>query len=234
MKIIGRERLNRAAIEDRALNLLRLFKTDFLVFVQPTPVREIAAFLTSKYDILFDYTRVLGFSDTGQRILGAFNPRKRVILIDASLNKDEPKFNFTLAHELGHLALHRNITIEYEDKDNLANTSETIVEAGQEENAIESESDWLEWQANAYASSLLMPKTIFEAALIVTQQSMGIARAGKIMLDSQPVNMGDYYSIITQMAAFFQVSQTAAEYRLHKLDLVEDQRKLRSIKDILR
>lgn len=234
MKITGRKRLNRAAIELRAEQLLRLFTTDFLEYVQPTPLLDLTAFLTSKHSIIFDFTCTLGFSDTGQRIIGAFNPRKRVILIDASLQADEPKFNFTLAHELGHLALHRNVSIEYEEKDNLDKTDETVLEEQQEEDILKEEVDWLEWQANAYGSALLMPKIIFESALVATQQSMGISRVGRILVDSQPVNLVDFYSIISKLATFFHVSQTAAEYRLRKLDLVDDQRRSRSIRDILR
>lgn len=232
MKIIGRERLNRQDIEERAAQLLRHFRSDFLDFQQPTPLREIATFLSQKHQITFDYTRTLGFSDNGERIIGAFNPRKRVILIDASLQSDEHKFHFTLAHEFGHLALHRKVKVLYENTDPAS--KETVLEGDDEAQGYESESDWLEWQANAYASSLLMPELIFKSALISVQKELGIGRQGRIFVDHQPVNLGDYYQIIAQLSSYFSVSKTAVEYRLHKLGLVEDHRPMRSVKDILR
>jgi Zn-dependent peptidase ImmA (M78 family) len=164
--------------------------------------------------------------------MGAFNPRRRVILIDASLQQDEHKFHFTLAHEIGHLALHRQVTVIYEATDESCVSKETVVE-GDDEQGYAEESDWLEWQANAYGSALLMPAVIFTSALINMQKQMGIGRAGKIFIDSQPVNQVDYYNIIAQLSIYFRVSKTAAEYRLRKLGLVEDHRPMRSAKDIL-
>jgi Zn-dependent peptidase ImmA (M78 family) len=84
------------------------------------------------------------------------------------------------------------------------------------------ESDWLEWQANYYASTLLMPKDTFKAALILSQQKIGISRVGKIFVDNQPANQADFYKLITMLSEFFKVSRTAVDIILKKMGLVED------------
>lgn len=228
MKITGRQRLSWRDIEDRSSQLLGLYQSNFFEFIQPTPLLKIAEFLTKNYNIIFDFNCVLGFSDTAQRILGATNLKKRVILIDMSLQQDEHKFNFTLAHELGHLSLHRNLEFEY-DESSINPPLETINEFPAEKTGLNSEQEWVEWQANAYASSLLMPETIFRAAIISQQKKMGIGKWGKIFVDEQPCNQADFFSMLTHLRDFFKVSRTAIEYRLKRLNLIEDKRKTYSL-----
>lgn len=220
MKILGRPRLSASEIEDKAATLLRLYRADFLDYIIPTPLIEISALLSRKYKVTFDFKASLGFSEAGERILGATNLKKWVILVDESLQKDQHKFNFTLAHELGHLSLHRKVTFINEESD-FKNTGDTVQEVFNEKSSLSTEQDWLEWQANAYATSLVMPEIVFRNAVKLKQQEMGIGRRGKIFVDEQLCNKKAYYEIISRLSQFFQVSLTAIEYRLKKLDLVE-------------
>lgn len=233
MKIEGRQKLSANDIERKSDQLLSYYKKDFLDYVQPTPLKKIANFLNDKHGIEFDFKSYLGFSEDGLRILGAFNPFKKMILVDASLEQYEEKFNFTLAHELGHLALHRNLSINYEIEDE-SELTETISEIGFENRNLKSEIEWVEWQANAYASSLLMPSLIFQSALIQTQKNMGIGRWGKLFVDNQPINQADFIEVISRLGNYFKVSKTAVEYRLRKLNLIDDHRRgLRFLRNYL-
>jgi Zn-dependent peptidase ImmA (M78 family) len=164
--------------------------------------------------------------------LGAYNPIKRVVIIDSSLKSDIQKFNFTLAHELGHLALHRNLKFKY-NKHDANNEEETIMEASTKKK-LKTDSDWMEWQANYYASSLLMPAEIFKTALVIEQNKLGISRTGMIYVDNQPCNQQAFYQLINLLSQRFEVSKSAVEYRLQKLKLVDDKRKnFRSVSNIL-
>jgi Zn-dependent peptidase ImmA (M78 family) len=213
MKVIGRKHYNGENIEIRAMELLSLFEADYFQSVKATPLLKIAQFLEQKYKIIFDFEATLGFTENGQRIVGAFNPRKRIILIDSSLKDDAKKFNFTLAHEIGHLALHRNISFEREELDDKPETQETIHEFIYGTKRIKTEMEWLEWQANIYASSLLMPIKFITAALVKKQLELGISRVGKIFVDEQMCNQLDYNKLISLLSDLFNVSKSAMEYR---------------------
>jgi Zn-dependent peptidase ImmA (M78 family) len=234
MIVEGRKHFNALEIENKTIQLLQYYRADYFQYVRPTPLLDIAQFLSQKHDIIFNFETTLGFSENGQRILGAFNPRKRIVLIDSSLKEDEHKFNFTLAHEMGHLALHRNVTIKYGDINEKEEISETIDEFIFGNKKLRTEVEWLEWQANSYASFLLMPKEVFHATVIMKQRELGISRVGKIYVDEQACNKVDFFNLITLLSAFFKVSRSAVEYRLSKLNLIDDQRKqFKSIQNLL-
>jgi Zn-dependent peptidase ImmA (M78 family) len=234
MKILKRPILSAEQIEQKASVLLTHFHKQYFDYIKPTPLLDITRFLSEKYSITFIFDNTLGFSEDGARVLGACNIRKRVLLVDSSLKNDEHKFNYTLAHELGHLALHRNLKIQLDSTNNPNEPKDTVKESGYETSNLNTEADWVEWQANQYASCLLMPKTIMKAALILKQRELGISRTGKIFVDNQSCNQVDYFEIISRLSVFFKVSRTAVEYRLNKLNLVDDRRRgFRSISDIL-
>lgn len=230
MKIQGRPYYNTSQIEIKSKKLLTLFSPEYFKSIRPTPLLEITDFLKKQYGITFILDANLGFSLDNSRLLGACNPVKRVILIDAAVRQDEHKFNFTLAHEIGHLSLHREIKIIYEEND--VNTNiETIYENPFSRKSLKTDFDWIEWQANSYASALLMPDDIFASKLAKVQNLMG-SRVGKIYVDNQPCNQKTFYDIITSLSNFFHVSKSAVEYRLYGLKLVNDQRK-NSLSDYL-
>jgi len=231
MRIEGRQILSAEFIEMRSEQLLTHFNPNIFDQVKATPLMDLADFLTQRHQVIFHFEEHLGFSENGARILGAFNLKKRVIIVDSSLKADEHKFNFTLAHELGHLALHRNLKIVYDDESD--GSSDTINERIGSSKHFKTEADWIEWQANYYASALLMPKQTFISGLIFHQRQLGISRVGKIFLDDQRRNQSDYRQLISMLSTFFKVSQTAVEIRLSKLGLVNDHRSGRSLRSIL-
>ena len=53
----------------------------------------------------------LGTSEGGRKILGRFYISTRTVVIDASLEVDSPRWRFTVAHEIGHLVLHRSMRL---------------------------------------------------------------------------------------------------------------------------
>lgn len=220
-------------IESKANTLLLYFSPTYFNNIGATPLVSIADFLSAKHNIVFQFDSVLGFNSDNNRILGAYNPSKRVIIIDSSLKSDLHKFNFTLAHELGHLALHRNLKFKHEKHDE-NNEEETVLE-GRSKKELKTDSDWMEWQANYYASSLLMPAEIFKRALAIEQNSLGFSRRGTIYVDEQSCNQQAFYQIINLLSLRFEVSKSAVEYRLQKLNLIEDKRnRLKSVGEVLK
>jgi Zn-dependent peptidase ImmA (M78 family) len=220
MIIQGRLILTEKEIEEKAKLLLKLLRPDFFDYVLPTDLLSIAKTLTEKHRTRFDFKATLGFSENGERILGATNLKKWVILVDESLQRDQHMFNFTLAHELGHLALHRKLVFVRAENEGYV-SMDTVKEMLFEKTTPSTEFEWLEWQANVYAAALLMPEEIVRKALVIQQQEMGIRRMGKIFLDHQPKNNEDYLKLLSRLSSFFGVSIAAITDRLKKLDLIE-------------
>lgn len=219
MIVQGLERLSGETIDERATRLLLHFKENYFQFMRPTYVRDIATFLQEKHKIEFDFTATLGFGADGGKIIGAFNPVKKIILVDASLSSDESKFNFTLAHEYGHLALHRNIKLIYEPDDEKSGSDTLALKE-----KCRTDGDWMEWQANRYAAALLLPKTMLEQKLARVQLEMGISRVGHIIINQHPSSYSDYTQIVATLSDYFKISMTAVRIRLQNLGFVTDHR----------
>ena len=160
--------LNRNEIEELAKKLLTSFDPTALNSITLTPLMEIANFLNSpaipendRLTIIFN--KELGTSNVGQKYLGRFHIKSRTIfiapwLVVADYNSD-PRFCFTLAHEIGHYILHREVQLRGPHNEFEKELSDSEDDLFLDRTAIKnSPRDWLEWQANCYASSLIMPK----------------------------------------------------------------------------
>jgi hypothetical protein len=117
-----------------------------------------------------------------------------LIKIDPFENSYQPRYRFTLAHELGHFFLHRVLGYTYED------TKETIMDR---KNTYW---DGKEGEANSFASQLLMPTKLIEVI------GMGvISQSNNILIDD----------FIIKMAQIFNVSKQSMRFRLVKLGVIK-------------
>ncbi|MCP9749668.1 ImmA/IrrE family metallo-endopeptidase [Ferruginibacter sp. HRS2-29] len=233
MTVEGLVKINSNDIENKATKLLLHFHPSYFKHYLSTPLLSIVDFLKEKHKIIFDFDTSLGFNNDNYKLLGAFNPAKRIILIDVSLKDDLAKFNFTLAHELGHLALHRNLKIKYDETDEDIPTETATAPFFKRD--LKSDIDWMEWQANTYASCLLLPTEILKTALVSCQKQLGISRTGAIFVDNQPCNQQSFFQLINLLSLKFGVSKSVVEYRLLKLKLIDDRRQgYQSLNEVLR
>ena len=112
--------------------------------------------------------------NNGEKELKKFN--KNTMVFDIKLSEDykqEGRFLFTLAHEIGHWILHRKHFFIDEQQQNIfdlledENRDNFIICVKRNESAMlyvrkKTPEEWIEWQADNFASSLLMPKDIFK------------------------------------------------------------------------
>lgn len=134
----------------------------------------------------------------------------KTILIEKSLREDVDKqgrFHFTLAHEVAHQVLdrlyprrHRGIAarIHYSMADQ------------KQEYPIR---DWAEWQANALASTLLMPLELVMDSLSQVDLMGGIKRLNKVFFPQE-------YEKFCQVAETLEVSKQALSIRLTQLGML--------------
>lgn len=128
---------------------------------------------------------------------------------------------FTLAHELAHYLLDhgRYLTQETCDEADYDFDLKPDVDSG--------DIARMEYQANALAACLLMPKSH------VLESFKGLAKAlnlgnrgfGPLYVDNQPCNLQNFNSITNDLMVTFGVSRSAAKIRMESLGLLKDNRK---------
>ena len=106
--------------------------------------------------------------------------------------KLQGRYQFTLAHELGHWILHRKEFIEDQNQINLfnivANTTENnyikclnrdVVYNKVVASKLKTDLDWLEWQANYFGASILMPRRLIKQYYLDNCNSKDIKQMSK-------------------------------------------------------
>ena len=183
----------------------------------PMPVERIieqGLGLTIGFD---DLERLLGI----RGVMGALYVEKKLILIDNSLLSDnqEGRLAFTYAHEIGHWALHRELAASRP----LSNGLPRIL-------CREADADRpLEWQANYFASCLLMPeselKNTFQRLYGATPLKIynyESAYCGPLGFDPCVANWPLIAQAAIDCGRFTNVSRQAMIIRLQELGLVEN------------
>ncbi|MDG0978828.1 MAG: ImmA/IrrE family metallo-endopeptidase [Halieaceae bacterium] len=107
----------------------------------PVPVERIAEFHLG-YE--------LDFTDQDADIIGGIDFQAGIILINPAIEDHEGRYNFTIAHEIGHHCLHRELYIKHQDALGILCRSKA--------RPIE------EVQADRFAEALLMPPKPIQAA----------------------------------------------------------------------
>ena len=141
----------------------------------------------------------------GNKVLGVMIGKTNEIAIDQWLETKPDMKRFTQAHEIGHWVLHREL--------NLKNFSDSELTLNQ--NKIPSTPlDWIEWQANNFAASLLMPSKSMITAIQTKLKLLKIPlqNEGK----KQSILPNNYLKLIQSLQFQFGVSKTAVSLRLKK------------------
>jgi hypothetical protein len=209
-------------VEERAEYLLNLFCDSSLHNPQPTDLPKIVKPLTEKYAVKIFFKEDLGLTKDGRKIRGRIAPLKRHIWIDKTLETEIHRLRFTIAHEIGHLALHRHRPIQ--------NYTEIIEDTNKELRMVEfdhsgSSKNIVEWQANRYAASMLMPRYTVSLFLLNLHKEERIHRyIGQIYVDNSPTNRRLYSEALSHLSLTYNVSKTVAQIRLEELGLLIDKR----------
>jgi len=148
------------------------------------------------------------FVEMPEDCLGKCDFKEHVITINSNLN--EHRQNFTIAHELGHIALHSSIVENlhsFEDRES-------------DKNTIISKSTYgrMEYQANTFASFLLMPSIPFSVEVKKLFQENRITK-GRLYHDYQPCNIRDCNVVVGKLSTIFNVSKEAVIVRLKRAEL---------------
>jgi len=221
----GRPVLSADEIELKAEEVITYFDKSILNIPQRTPLLHFIEEFRERFKLNYDYNHDLGTTKYGRKILGKTQLKPLGLFVDASLVNDD-RFNFVLAHELGHVILHRFVKIKsksYEDQEIVDDEIDLV--SGKK--YLKTLRDWLEWQANYFASSILMPRISVMKSVIKKQKELGIRRnLGRIILEAKNYSMTDYKEIQKQLELVYSVNATNVECRLKELGILIDRTNL--------
>jgi len=212
-------------IDERAEYMLTIFCETCLTEPRATDLSAIIRTLMNQYGVKFDFTRDLGLTLDGRKIRGRVALKERIVWIDRSLQPNEElcRLRFTIAHELGHLALHRHRPIKHYDA-----IEDTDADLRMQFDHTSGSRQIVEWQANRYASAILMPQYTVAPALRAFHAENNVhLNIGKVFVDNSRANRVLYAQTLGHLSIVYHVSKTVVRIRLRELGLLIDRRAAR-------
>jgi Zn-dependent peptidase ImmA (M78 family) len=182
------------------------------------PIEDLIKYLETNFGIVFKFENQLGCDDLGFEILGKANLDEATISISKTGNENAQRKKYTIIHEVGHIILeHKN----YLSKEYYA---ENDADGGGFDLINLKDIKRLEWQANYFASSLLMPKNNFLTAFynLINRLDIKDRGYGALYVDRQQCNLNNFYKITNSLKQEFDVSRKAISIRLKNLNLLND------------
>lgn len=173
------------------------------------------------------------FYDSTNDTINHFEVKAGTALIDKSLlegTKMQHRARFTAAHECAHWILHRPakpIQSTADNKQPPANTDSRIVCRTTNSKSLsdtqqKTASEWKEWQADNLASALLMPGASVRAFMRNYLENENKKSNPFIDAFGERMVIAKNTSMLRQMSAVFNVSVSAAEFRLKRLGYLSD------------
>lgn len=195
---------------------------------------EIVTLLKGKYNI-----EIITSDKLNSGELGKLDLKKNKIFISPNLEYNSPRWRFTLAHELGHVVLHKAILTE---NGHYITTEEDLIDPLLLNARILAKPNLkrIEYQANLFASYVLLPNypmglKLTNIMLILNMEFTPYRK--QIYYDDNPKNNGNCDKIFKYISKSFDVSVSVVKYRLIELNLLIDNSHSKSIysvyKDIL-
>lgn len=215
----GIPRISRLDIEKHAESFIKYFDPECLLTPRVTPLATICSRLYKDHNVKFVFGTDLGVTKEGYKYRGCFDICATTIYIDKSMPEGGARFNFTLAHEIGHFVLHRKIdTSILKNKNTIKDTSRDLILDHMDS---DNPRTWLEWQANKFASSILLPRSTVPDAVIQKQKEMGLNRnIGKIFLDRGVSSYMDYKGQLEHLSFIYQTSKASIRIHLRELNIL--------------
>lgn len=186
-------------------------------------IRSLCQYLSRERGYIFRENVDLGVNAYGQDVLGRASLSTKTVFISSSLTADESRWRFTIAHEIGYLLLHSALSRLVGSDHIDARVDYERLQDSKKANGFQR----MEWQANVFASCLLMPRKSVQDLVFEHQKNRGVDRFpfAAVFVDNQRGNRHIFFSFIRLLSAHFRVSKAAAEYRLKDLGLLVDKRR---------
>lgn len=149
-------------------------------------------------------------------------PEGTVLVSSALIGRDNiARRRFTITHECAHWILHRSFYSPNKQHFEFRKTPSYVacrnVEIDKTGYGLKKDEDWIEWQAEKLAASILMPISTFTEATRYLFRKYGINR-NYIVPEFEKFN---FYEIVHELSETFNVSHKATQIRLRQLDFIK-------------
>lgn len=215
------DKINKDTIENICNSELRNINPRILSDAENLNIDVLKNYLKEKYQLKVTY------HDTSI-LLGYCDIENNLISLNQEI-KDTKRELFILCHEFGHFKLHQNLLIDQFTYNNFQE-SEYNFKIGK--HSLTNPKHWIEWQANYFAISMILPKTSILAMLWKNQQRLGLNN-GKLFLDDQRENYLNYQNVLFRISEYFNVTRPNILYRLKELKHFENRSHLKNAREIL-
>ena len=157
--------------------------------------------------------------------LGFINLQEKKIVLNSLGKSNAGRYRFTMAHEFGHYILHEYL-LKAQGVVSFGDTTDSIMKAPTIKNE---DMQWLERQANRFASALLMPEELIRKLYELLHRTFLGVRYGDTLQplhysDGQKETYDPYNQIVKTMAKTLNVSPDAMGIRLKQLGLLDQTR----------
>lgn len=163
--------------------------------------------------------------------LARYDVKNKTVLVSNDLQFDTPRWRFTIAHELGHVVLHKEL-LEAHGIEDISDDNNIIGSHNIMSSIMDKEQKLLEIQANKFASLFLMPMVPLVFQFILAKDKNGIPYP-TLYLDEQEVNIADCDRVFFQLSEKFGVSKEAVKYRLINAKLCRQGRAVDKIRNLV-
>jgi Predicted Zn peptidase len=215
----GIDLLSKDDIDKISKKELDKFNTSYLINAHGLSVKDLTEYLKSEYDI-----EIVHFNPKENKYLGTCDIDKKKIGISKKIVNTQREL-FIIGHEFGHFLLHQKLLINQELMNSFSD-SKFDFKIGK--NRLENPRHWVEWQANYFSASLLLPK----ASIIAKAWQYQNAKHNLIFDDNYD-NQKKFRRIIGKLANHFSVSKTSIIYRLRELNMITDNTSTKSIGELI-
>ncbi len=150
-------------------------------------------------------------------ILGMMDTDKGVLSIDPVTQTNPHVLRFTEAHEVGHWVLHRHYEVSGYSAGSQQKLFKDTEETISSQKRLTTATDWIEWQANAFASSFLMPMKTFSQSVSngISLLELSVTKDAYGSIQTTPK---DYNRLVTYLSELYDVSMTAISLRMKQLE----------------
>lgn len=215
------DKLSKKDIEFIANEELDIFNSRVLTEGFLYDFKSLIFYVKNKYRLNIDYA-------SSKELLGSCDIKNNRIILNSSIRGSKREL-FVFAHELGHYLLHQKLSIGQEPYDNFDDSKYSFSTNRHE---LKNPRHWIEWQANYFACSFILPEIPFRARVWHEQISLGLPK-GSIYLDDQEKNITNFMRLVDRLSYLQNVSKTTIIYRLKELELINDKSRLRSIGQLM-
>ena len=219
----GIDKLSKKDIYEISIEELNKINSGILRSAYGLDVKELSEYLYKEYEI-----KIQHFEPKEHNYLGTCDIDLKTIGISKKIVGTSREM-FVLAHEFGHFLLHQKVVINQTLLDSF-NDSKFNFSKGKHN--LENPRQWIEWQANYFSISLLLPESSLTAKLWQSMQRRDLIKGNFILNDSMDSHK-KFQSIVSYLSNHFNVSKTSIIYRLKEYELINEESRTKSIKQII-